>query len=167
MALQGRCSANHAIALTTILVFVLLHVKASQATTFMVGDSSGWTFNINNWASGKKFKAGDKLGNITKLKHPTYTLYLSTNMLISLQVPTLFCVFLFYLYETVFKYNPSFHNVVAIDEDGYNGCSTASPSSKVYSTGNDAVKLLKGHNYFICGVPGHCDMGLKIRVNAS
>ncbi|KAL6339320.1 hypothetical protein AAG906_028045 [Vitis piasezkii] len=129
MALQGRCSANQAISLTTILlVFVLLHVKASQATTFMVGDSSGWTFNINNWASGKKFKAGDKL---------------------------------------VFKYNPSFHNVVAIDEDGYNGCSTASPSSKVYSTGNDAVKLLKGHNYFICGVPGHCDMGLKIRVNAS
>ncbi|KAJ0113454.1 hypothetical protein Patl1_01608 [Pistacia atlantica] len=125
---QGRCSAKSMLVATTFVLLVSLQFRSAGATTFTVGDTSGWTFSFNqNWTNGKKFKAGDIL---------------------------------------VFNYDPSLHNVVVVDENGYNSCSS-SPSSKTYATGKDKVKLSKGRNYFICGIPGHCDGGLKIAVDAS
>jgi len=49
-------------ALITLLVFVS-SVAAASATTFTVGDSSGWKLGVNydNWASGKTFTDGDQL----------------------------------------------------------------------------------------------------------
>ncbi|ESW20481.1 hypothetical protein PHAVU_006G212900 [Phaseolus vulgaris] len=41
-------------------VLVLLSEMA-DATSFVVGDNNGWSFNTNNWPNGKKFKAGDVL----------------------------------------------------------------------------------------------------------
>jgi hypothetical protein len=50
-------------ALITLLVLVS-SVAAASATTFTVGDSSGWKLGVNydNWASGKTFTDGDQLG---------------------------------------------------------------------------------------------------------
>ncbi|RWR74998.1 basic blue-like protein [Cinnamomum micranthum f. kanehirae] len=33
-------------------------------------------------------------------------------------------------------------------------------------SGNDNIKLFKGHNYFICNIVGHCQAGMKIAINA-
>ena len=68
--------------------------------------------------------------------------------------------------DAVFNYDPLLHNIAVVDIDGYNSCS-ASPSSEVCSTGNDAIKPSKGRTYFICSIPGHCDGGLKIAVDTS
>ncbi|XXG51081.1 hypothetical protein AAC387_Pa02g4934 [Persea americana] len=65
----------------------------------------------------------------------------------------------------MFKYNPTIHNVVAVNRNGYNGCTTPR-GSKVYRTGNDNIKLVKGQNYFICNIVGHCQAGMKISINA-
>ncbi|KAJ8646697.1 hypothetical protein MRB53_008445 [Persea americana] len=65
----------------------------------------------------------------------------------------------------MFKYNPTIHNVVAVNSNGYNGCTTPR-GSKVYRTGNDNIKLVKGQNYFICNIVGHCQAGMKIAINA-
>ncbi|KAF8402080.1 hypothetical protein HHK36_013032 [Tetracentron sinense] len=128
MFCRGRCSANRAATVSTaLLVSLLIHFQLSCATTFTVGDSSGWTFNVDSWTSAKTFKAGDIL---------------------------------------VFGYDPSVHNVVAVDSNGYNNC-TASSVSTTYTSGNDRIKLVKGHSYFICSVPGHCDSGVKIAIDAS
>ncbi|XP_022769889.1 basic blue protein-like [Durio zibethinus] len=124
---QGRCSANPVLVLACTLILLLAQFEITQAETFTVGETSGWSFNVQSWAKGKKFKAGDTL---------------------------------------VFNYDPSLHNVAVVGVDGYNNCS-ASPSSEVYSSGNDAIELSKGRNYFICSIPGHCDGGLKIAVDAS
>lgn len=66
----------------------------------------------------------------------------------------------------VFNYDSSVHNVVVVDAKGYKSC-TASSTSTAYSSGQDKVKLSKGRQFFICTIPGHCDGGLKIAVNAS
>ncbi|KAE8709352.1 Chemocyanin [Hibiscus syriacus] len=124
---QGRCSSSSAIVVACTLILVLAQSEITQAKTFTVGDASGWSFNVQSWTKGKKFKAGDAL---------------------------------------VFNYDPSVHNVAAVDMNGYNSCS-ASPSSAVYGSGNDEIKLSKGRNYFICSIPGHCDGGLKIAVDAA
>ncbi|KAL6001596.1 hypothetical protein ACLOJK_007341 [Asimina triloba] len=58
------------------------------------------------------------------------------------------------------------HNVVAVNGNGYNGCSTPK-GAKVYQTGNDRLTLAKGQNYFICNFPGHCQGGMKIAVTAA
>ncbi|KAG1334887.1 basic blue protein [Cocos nucifera] len=65
----------------------------------------------------------------------------------------------------VFTYNPSAHNVVAVNRGGYNGCTTPR-GSKVFRSGNDRITLSKGTNYFICNFAGHCQSGMKIAVTA-
>lgn len=66
----------------------------------------------------------------------------------------------------VFRYMPWLHNVVAVDEEGYNGCSTP-PGARTYQSGNDSVRLARGNNHFICTHLGHCSLGMKMVVNAA
>ncbi|KAF7044201.1 hypothetical protein CFC21_053460 [Triticum aestivum] len=66
----------------------------------------------------------------------------------------------------VFKYNPLMHNVVAVGEDGYNGCTTPA-GSRTYESGNDAVTLARGANRFMCTRFYHCNFGMKMVVNAA
>uniref|UniRef100_A0A0A8ZWP8 Plantacyanin n=1 Tax=Arundo donax TaxID=35708 RepID=A0A0A8ZWP8_ARUDO len=66
----------------------------------------------------------------------------------------------------VFMYIPWVHNVVAVDEDGYNGCTTR-PGSRIYTSGSDSIRLAKGDNFFICTRFGHCNLGMKLVVYAA
>lgn len=60
---KGRGSAWNAVATAGVTVlFLLIHSEIAQAATYTVGDSGGWTFNVVNWPNGKRFRAGDVLG---------------------------------------------------------------------------------------------------------
>ncbi|KAM0930738.1 hypothetical protein ACQ4PT_000771 [Festuca glaucescens] len=65
----------------------------------------------------------------------------------------------------VFRYMTWMHNVVAVGEDGYNGCTTPA-GSRTYTSGSDSVTLARGDNRFICTRYGHCYLGMKMVVNA-
>ncbi|GAA0158938.1 hypothetical protein Leryth_025613 [Lithospermum erythrorhizon] len=65
----------------------------------------------------------------------------------------------------VFNYGASAHNVVAVNKAGYQTCKTPS-GAKVYQSGTDKIKLVKGANFFICSIPGHCQSGMKIAISA-
>ncbi|XP_045810427.1 chemocyanin-like [Trifolium pratense] len=39
--------------------------------------------------------------------------------------------------------------------------------TNVYESGADKIRLVKGMNYFICGVGRHCVLGMKIAVYAN
>ncbi|XP_043696640.1 basic blue protein-like [Telopea speciosissima] len=65
----------------------------------------------------------------------------------------------------IFKYDPSIHNVVAVNRKGYSNCKTPA-GAKVYKSGNNQIKLSKGQSYFICNFPGHCESAMKIAANA-
>ena len=63
-----------------------------------------------------------------------------------------------------FSYPSEIHNVVQVTPAAYASCSAARPL-KVYSNGNSLVRLSRrGTYYFICGIPGHCDAGMKMKV---
>ncbi|ESW31590.1 hypothetical protein PHAVU_002G250700 [Phaseolus vulgaris] len=66
----------------------------------------------------------------------------------------------------VFKYSSGAHNVVAVNKVGYGSCKTPR-GARVYQSGNDQIKLVKGQNYFICNYVGHCESGMKIAINAA
>ncbi|KAK7318724.1 hypothetical protein RJT34_03430 [Clitoria ternatea] len=66
----------------------------------------------------------------------------------------------------VFNYSPSAHNVVVVDKVGYDSCTTPR-GAKVYRSGKDQIRLVRGQNYFICNYVGHCQSGMKIAVNAA
>ncbi|KAI3984729.1 hypothetical protein MKX01_039346 [Papaver californicum] len=67
----------------------------------------------------------------------------------------------------VFKYPVGAHNTVRVSVFGYKSCkATAKESAKALWTGKDKFTLKKGNNYFICGIPGHCSAGMKIKVFA-
>jgi hypothetical protein len=68
MARQGRCSAIGVVLASTLLVILSLQFKIAiaKAATFTVGDTSGWTFNIQSWTDGKKFNAGDSLSKMLR-----------------------------------------------------------------------------------------------------
>ncbi|KAJ0781098.1 putative Phytocyanin domain, cupredoxin [Helianthus annuus] len=67
----------------------------------------------------------------------------------------------------VFNYQKGAHNVVAVNEAGYDKCSTTPRNTKVYTSGEDRIRLVKGLNNFICTLPGHCGAGMKIQISAS
>lgn len=54
---------------------------------------------------------------------------------------------------------------MTVNESGFNSC-VALGGSGLHVSGADKITLVKGMNYFICGVPGHCGRGQKIAVNA-
>ena len=67
--------------------------------------------------------------------------------------------------ELKFQYSAAVHNVVEVSKTGYDSCNGSSPIS-TFPTGNDVVPLATvGTRYFICGVSGHCDAGMKVEVN--
>ncbi|KAM0949066.1 putative Phytocyanin domain, cupredoxin [Dioscorea sansibarensis] len=126
---MGRGSAKMSFGMAFICLLVLQHCFViSHAAVYTVGDNNGWTFNTVNWPQGKRFKAGDVLGN--------------------------------------FQYDPKVHNTVAVNAAGYRGCTTPK-GSKVYTSGNDRIRLARGTNYFICSFAGHCQANMKISVIAS
>ncbi|CAM0949496.1 unnamed protein product [Alopecurus aequalis] len=67
--------------------------------------------------------------------------------------------------EVLFRYSRAVHNVVEVNKADYDACSASSPIAS-FQAGNDIVPLTAaGSRYFICGVPGHCDNGMKVRIN--
>ncbi|KAG5525900.1 hypothetical protein RHGRI_032260 [Rhododendron griersonianum] len=66
----------------------------------------------------------------------------------------------------VFKYAAEQHNVLVVNKAGYHSCK-APANAPSYWTGNDYITLVKGHNFFMCGFPGHCRAGMRISVKAA
>ncbi|PPS03385.1 hypothetical protein GOBAR_AA17274 [Gossypium barbadense] len=69
-------------------------------------------------------------------------------------------------FSVKFKYNRPNHDVAVVDKDGYEACYVAD-DAQVFETGDDLITLQQGHNYFVCGFPGHCNNGMKIAVTAT
>ncbi|CAO2189869.1 unnamed protein product [Urochloa humidicola] len=67
--------------------------------------------------------------------------------------------------QLVFKYSRAAHNVLEVSRADYDSCS-ASSALNTFTTGDDTVPLTAGGvtRFFICGVPGHCDAGMKLAV---
>ncbi|KAI3908829.1 hypothetical protein MKW98_029379 [Papaver atlanticum] len=64
-----------------------------------------------------------------------------------------------------FVYNRDFHNVLQVTSSDYESCTTTAPLA-TYATGNDAIPIMgeDDHFYFICGIPGHCEMDQKVDI---
>lgn len=64
-----------------------------------------------------------------------------------------------------FTYSRELHDVVEVGKAGYDSCSNANNVS-AFRSGNDVVALTAvGTRYFLCGLTGHCDNGMKIRID--
>ncbi|KAM5569346.1 mavicyanin [Rosa sericea] len=64
-----------------------------------------------------------------------------------------------------FAYNAQFHNVLRVTHAMYRSCNASVPLES-FSTGNDSITIkTKGHHFFLCGVPGHCQAGQKVDIN--
>ncbi|GJN12495.1 hypothetical protein PR202_ga30777 [Eleusine coracana subsp. coracana] len=67
--------------------------------------------------------------------------------------------------KITFTYSAELHDVVEVSKAGYDACSSANNIS-AFRTGNDVVALTApGTRYFLCGLTGHCDSGMKIRID--
>ncbi|WVZ52996.1 hypothetical protein U9M48_003990 [Paspalum notatum var. saurae] len=68
----------------------------------------------------------------------------------------------------VFNYVAGVHNAVAVTASEYRSCKVRSAAdAAATASGTAKFDLKKGVNYFICGVPGHCAAGMKLRVVAN
>lgn len=66
MSHQGNCTAVVVLAITLLMTLNSLSSVSARPTIHTVGDDSGWTFNVERWTRGKRFQAGDILGNLGK-----------------------------------------------------------------------------------------------------
>lgn len=142
-------------AVLVILVFSgLISVKTTLAAQHVIGGSQGWeqSVDFDSWSSDQTFKVGDQIGTFpSNLSFIIKTDRFNTNQ------PFLFLV--------VFKYS-GLHSVVELgSETAYKSCDLGTSVNSL-SSGNDVVKLSKtGTRYFACGTVGHCEQGMKIKVN--
>lgn len=68
---------------------------------------------------------------------------------------------------TVFEYNKNLYNVLEVSKANYDECNIMS-SILTHNSGNDSILIKsKGHNYFICGIPTHCNFNMKLDIEAS
>ncbi|KAJ1293269.1 hypothetical protein BS78_01G054800 [Paspalum vaginatum] len=64
-----------------------------------------------------------------------------------------------------FLYSEGSHNVVVVDAQSYAACAVPS-NAPTLTSGDDRVALRQpGRWFFICGVEGHCQSGMKLAVN--
>ncbi|KAM7470382.1 hypothetical protein LguiA_008565 [Lonicera macranthoides] len=116
------------VATAMLVLYLMVQIDTADATTYIVGDSKGWQWDVGVWLKGKNFKAGDIL---------------------------------------VFKYEPGTHTVgIVKDKAGYDNCLLSS-IVREYKSGNDQVQLVRGDQYIICGIPGHCSAGMRIAIRAT
>uniref|UniRef100_A0A0E0LR18 Phytocyanin domain-containing protein n=1 Tax=Oryza punctata TaxID=4537 RepID=A0A0E0LR18_ORYPU len=67
--------------------------------------------------------------------------------------------------KLTFTYSRELHDVVEVTKAGYDACSNANNIS-AFRSGNDVVALTAvGTRYFLCGLTGHCNSGMKIRID--
>ncbi|XP_057803874.1 basic blue protein-like [Salvia miltiorrhiza] len=55
---KGRGSA---IVVAMVIMGMLMLPQVAEAASYVVGGAGGWTFNVDAWPKGKRFKAGDTL----------------------------------------------------------------------------------------------------------
>lgn len=74
---------------------------------------------------------------------------------------------IFHVGDTLlFEYSSQYHNVMEVTKSSYDSCSTKSPMS-THATGNDSIAIKsEGDHFFLCGIPGHCAGGQKLKVSA-
>lgn len=65
----------------------------------------------------------------------------------------------------VFKYKEKAHNVYKVNGTEFQACKVPTNNSLGSFTGNDTIKLAAaGNKWYICGVTGHCDGGMKFKI---
>ncbi|XP_026384975.1 mavicyanin-like [Papaver somniferum] len=63
-----------------------------------------------------------------------------------------------------FDYTAGDHNVIEVNHTDFRTCNQSRPVVK-YTSGNDSITINKrGHYYFICGTPSHCEDGQKVDI---
>ena len=74
----------------------------------------------------------------------------------------------FHVGDTIlFVYHPQVHNVMQVTHPEYQACNVSTPIV-TYTTGNDSITITtRGHHFFLCGVPGHCQAGQKVDINVA
>ncbi|KAH7292352.1 hypothetical protein KP509_29G063800 [Ceratopteris richardii] len=66
--------------------------------------------------------------------------------------------------QILFTFNPTFHNVMLVSAAEYFSCSPRKPMA-IYRKGKVSFNLAKrGTYFFICGIPGHCQAGMKMAI---
>ncbi|XP_038887357.1 mavicyanin-like [Benincasa hispida] len=67
----------------------------------------------------------------------------------------------------LFKYNTEFHNVLQVTQEQFKSCNSSSPVAS-YNSGADSIVLKRpGTFYYLCGFPGHCQVGQKVEVKVT
>ncbi|MCO5607392.1 hypothetical protein L7F22_061588 [Adiantum nelumboides] len=67
--------------------------------------------------------------------------------------------------ELYFPYPFGQHSVLMVSEEDYKSCNKEKPISSDNGMGNMVMPLMSEETYyFICGVPGHCEQGLRLSV---
>ncbi|GMN48345.1 hypothetical protein TIFTF001_017527 [Ficus carica] len=54
---KGRGGAVQMAAIVAVLLCAVASLECVRAATCTVGDAGGWSFNVNSWPKGKRFRA--------------------------------------------------------------------------------------------------------------
>ncbi|KAK6289102.1 hypothetical protein POUND7_000643 [Theobroma cacao] len=65
----------------------------------------------------------------------------------------------------VFKYKVGAHNVYKVNGTDFQNCNVPTNNTLGFFSGNDSIMLsAAGNKWYICGITGHCDNGMKLKI---
>jgi hypothetical protein len=159
--------------LAVVLLLVACFSSTAAATSYTVGDGSGWTTGVDytSWAASKNFKVGDNLGTYMRAvvllhacacirRHMSsrtrsgFVLWLTRSSLICLSD----------MWVAVFNYAKGLHTVVEVSAAEYMACTAANPLGSDSSGATTVALRTPGTHYFVCSITGHCGAGMKLAV---
>uniref|UniRef100_K3ZX58 Phytocyanin domain-containing protein n=1 Tax=Setaria italica TaxID=4555 RepID=K3ZX58_SETIT len=128
---------------------------AAATTTFVVGDDQGWTIGVDYiaWVKGKTFKAGDKLGECRSAAESA-----AAHALLARREKKNIAVF---------NYPSEEHTVTEVGKNDYFACAGGSALSNDRSGSTNVTLTGAGTRYFICNIPGHCTIGMRLAVTVA
>ncbi|TKW09094.2 hypothetical protein SEVIR_6G069300v4 [Setaria viridis] len=159
---MGTRALVPAAAMAALVAVSAVMEAAAAATTYTVGAPDGlWDMQTDyaQWVKTRTFHPGDKISELL--------FFFFSFFLILVYVDLLYVLSDHILWDdvAVFTYSPELHDVVEVTKAGYDACSSANNIS-AFRSGNDVVALADvGTRYFLCGLTGHCDSGMKIRID--
>ncbi|PIN18280.1 hypothetical protein CDL12_09050 [Handroanthus impetiginosus] len=153
-----------------IAIFIAAAVAPALATDYMVGDDKGWASGVNytEWAQGKDFRVGDTL-SIAPALATDYII--GDNAFWTLGVN--YTVWTegkdFRVGDTLmFMYKPGSHNVLSVNGDDFEKCTSSNVSAVPLMSGHDVIPLTSpGKKWYICDIGDHCSRGMKLVITVS
>ncbi|KAL4367864.1 hypothetical protein GQ457_05G017280 [Hibiscus cannabinus] len=154
--------------LLVVMVVSVVSIKLSVATLHRVGNSHGWSPNVNysEWSDHDRFYVGDWL----RMLSPSFSFFFF-NLLILIILYTLYdsskINIIIFTGIALFNFDKRYFNVLEVNQTSYENCNDQGFIKNITRGGRDVIELTEARPYYFLSSGGYCYNGMKVAVDVA